>query len=196
MDGRIAVLVSGSGTNLQALLDDTVIAPRISLVLSDRAGVMALERASAAGVETLVLSIEDSPDRDAYTVAVRDALLDRDIDVVVNAGFMRVLAPGRSRRRRHELLPACPGAHAVRDALAWGVRVTGVTVHLVDEEVDHGPIVVQEAIAVSADDDFDSLEARVHEVEHRLLPQAVRALLDGRLKVDGRSVHILEDIDE
>src|SRR2546425_12745826 len=91
MDGRIAVLVSGSGTNLQALLDDTVIAPRIALVLSDRAGVMALQRASAVAVETLVVPVEDFPDRDAYTVAVRDALLDRDIDVVVNAGFMRVL---------------------------------------------------------------------------------------------------------
>jgi phosphoribosylglycinamide formyltransferase-1 len=207
MDGRIAVLVSGSGTNLQALLDDPLIAPRIALVLSDRPGVKALERASVAGVETLVVRVEDFPDRDAYTVGVRDALLVRGIDVAVNAGFMRVLGrafaeafSGRWLNVHPALLPAFPGAHAVRDALDWGVRVTGVTVHLVDEEVDNGPIVLQEAIAVPADDDFDSLEARVHEVEHRLLPQAVRALLDGRLKVDGRTVHILgeplEDIDE
>ncbi|MDP9330579.1 MAG: phosphoribosylglycinamide formyltransferase [Actinomycetota bacterium] len=207
MDGRIAVLVSGSGTNLQALLDNPLIAPRIALVLSDRPGVKALERASAAGVETLVLRVEDFPDRDAYTVGVRDALLDRGIDVAVNAGFMRVLGrafaeafSGRWLNVHPALLPAFPGAHAVRDALEWGVRVTGVTVHLVDEEVDNGPIVLQEAISVSVDDDFDSLEARVHEVEHRLLPQAVRALLDGRLKVDGRTVHILgeplEEIDE
>jgi phosphoribosylglycinamide formyltransferase 1 len=207
MDGRIAVLVSGSGTNLQVLLDDSVIAPRIALVLSDRPGVRALQRATAAGVETLVVQVEDFPDRDAYTVAVRDALLDRGIDLAVNAGFMRVLGgafaeafSGRWLNVHPALLPAFPGAHAVRDALAWGVQVTGVTVHLVDEEVDSGPVVLQESIAVSADDDFDSLEARVHEVEHRLLPQAVRALLDGRLKVEGRTVHIigerLKEIDE
>jgi phosphoribosylglycinamide formyltransferase 1 len=200
MDGRIAVLVSGSGTNLQALLDDTVIAPRIALVLSDRPGVKALQRATRAGVKTLVVQVEDFPDRDAYTVAVRDALLERGIDLAVNAGFMRVLGEtfaeafsGRWLNVHPALLPAFPGAHAVRDALEWGVRVTGVTVHLVDEEVDNGPIVLQEAIPVSAEDDFDSLEARVHEVEHRLLPQAVRALLDGRLKVEGRTVHILDE---
>ena len=84
----------------------------------------------------------------------------------------------------------------MRDALAWGVKVTGVTVHLVDEQVDHGPVVVQEAIPVFPEDDWDSLEARVHEVEHRLLPGAVRALLEGRLKVDGRIVHVLGDADD
>jgi phosphoribosylglycinamide formyltransferase-1 len=200
MDGRIAVLVSGSGTNLQALLDDPTIAQRIALVLSDRPGVKALERATAAGVETIVVQVADFPDRDAYTVAVRDALLERGIDLAVNAGFMRVLGrafaeafSGRWLNVHPALLPAFPGAHAVRDALARGVRVTGVTVHLVDEEVDNGPVVLQEAIPVSAEDDFDSLEARVHEVEHRLLPQAVRALLDGRLKVEGRTVHILDE---
>ena len=88
------------------------------------------------------------------------------------------------------LLPAFPGAHAVRDALAWGVKVTGVTVHLVDEQVDHGPIVLQEAIEIRDDDDWDSLELRVHALEHRLLPAAVRALLQGRLVVEGRAVRI------
>jgi phosphoribosylglycinamide formyltransferase 1 len=88
------------------------------------------------------------------------------------------------------LLPSFPGAHAVADALAWGAKVTGVTVHLVDEEVDHGPIVSQEAIAIYDGDDGDSLEARVHEVEHRLLPAAVKALMEGRLDVEGRRVRI------
>jgi phosphoribosylglycinamide formyltransferase-1 len=202
MDGRIAVLVSGSGTNLQTLLDDPAIGPRIALVLSDRPGVFALERAERAGVETVVLQLGDYPDRDAYSEAVRDALLARGVDVAVSAGYMRILGrtfadafAGRWLNVHPALLPAFPGAHAVRDALQWGVKITGVSVHFVDEQVDHGPVVFQEAIEVFPDDDWDSLEARVHEVEHRLLPRAVRALLEGRLKVEGRIVHVLGDED-
>ncbi len=199
MGARIAVLVSGGGTNLQALLDDPAIAPSITLVLSDRPAVRALQRAGERGVETLVLEPSGSADREAYSVAVRDALLARHVDLVVNAGYMRVLTrtfaeafEGRWLNVHPALLPAFPGAHAVADALAWGVKVTGVTVHLVDEEVDHGPVVAQEAIVVRDDDDWDSLEARVHEVEHRLLPAAVRALVEGRLDVDGRRVTVRE----
>ncbi len=202
MDGRIAVLVSGSGTNLQTLLDDPAIGPRIAVVLSDRPGVFALERAARAGVETVVLQLGDYPDRDSYSEAVRDALLDRGVDVAVSAGYMRILGrafadefAGRWLNVHPALLPAFPGAHAVRDALAWGVKLTGVSVHFVDEQVDHGPVVFQEAVEVFPDDDWDSLEARVHEVEHRLLPRAVLALLEGRLKVEGRIVHVLGDED-
>jgi phosphoribosylglycinamide formyltransferase-1 len=199
MGRRIAVLVSGGGTNLQALLDDPAIAPSIVVVLSDRPGVRALERASGRGVDTVVVEPAVFDDREAYTVAVRDALLEHGVDIVVNAGYMRVLTgtfadafPGRWLNVHPALLPSFPGAHAVADALAWGAKVTGVTVHLVDEEVDHGPIVSQEAIDVRDDDDWDSLETRVHEVEHRLLPAAVRALVDGRIEVDGRHVRIRE----
>ena len=199
MAARIAVLVSGGGTNLQALLDEPDIAPSIVVVASDRPRVRALERAVDRGVETIVLEPSRFPDREAYSVAVRDALADRGVDVVVNAGFMRVLTgtfaeafEGRWLNVHPALLPAFPGAHAVADALAWGAKVTGVTVHLVDEEVDHGPVVAQEAIQVRDDDDRDSLEQRVHEVEHRLLPAAVRALLEGRLDVDGRRVRVRE----
>jgi phosphoribosylglycinamide formyltransferase-1 len=199
MDARIAVLVSGSGTNLQVLLDDPFIGPRIALVVSDRPGIRALERAAERGVETLVLSTEDHPDREAFSAALRDHLLERDVDAVVSAGYMKVLgAPffdafaGRFLNVHPALLPSFPGAHAVVDALEWGAKMTGVTVHLVDEQVDHGPIVLQEAVAIHDDDDWDSLEARIHEVEHRLLPAAVRALVEGRLKVEGRRVHVLE----
>jgi phosphoribosylglycinamide formyltransferase-1 len=203
MNGRIAVLVSGFGTNLQALVEDPVIAPRIVVVVSDRPGVGALDKATAAGIEALVLRPADFPDRDAYSDVVRDALLERSVDVVANAGYMRILGPsfaeafeGRWLNVHPSLLPAFPGAHGVRDALDWGVKVTGVTVHLVDELVDHGPIVLQEAVQVSADDDWDSLEARIHEVEHRLLPRAIRAVIEGRLTVEGRVVHLLDEIDE
>jgi phosphoribosylglycinamide formyltransferase-1 len=199
MGGRIAVLVSGSGTNLQALLDDDSIAPRIAVVLSDRPGVAALDRAAAHDVEALVLAPSAYADRDGYTDAVRVALVDRSIDTVVLAGFLRILGasffdafPDRVLNVHPALLPSFPGAHAVADALAWGVKVTGVTVHLVDEQVDHGPIVLQEAIEIRDDDDRDSLETRVHEIEHRLLPTAVRALLEDRLVVEGRTTTILE----
>jgi phosphoribosylglycinamide formyltransferase 1 len=197
MGSRIAVLVSGGGTNLQALLDDPGIAPSVAVVLSDRPGVQALRRADEREVETLVVEPAGFDDREAYTVAVRDALQSRNVDIVVNAGYMRVLTrtfadafAGRWLNVHPALLPSFPGAHAVADALAWGAKVTGVTVHLVDEEVDHGPIVSQEAITIRHGDDWESLEARVHEVEHRLLPAAVKTLMEGRLDVEGRRVRI------
>jgi phosphoribosylglycinamide formyltransferase-1 len=199
MGVRVAVLVSGAGTNLQALLDDPAVGPQIALVVSDRDGVRALQRASDASIETLVMLPSDHDGRDAYSEALRDALIDRDIEVVVNAGFMRILGPafaeafaGKWLNVHPALLPAFPGAHAVTDALEWGAKVTGVTVHLVDEQVDHGPIVLQEAVAVGAEDDGGSLASKIHEVEHRLLPLAARLLLEGRLKVDGRRVVVIE----
>jgi phosphoribosylglycinamide formyltransferase-1 len=199
MGGRVAVLVSGSGTNLQALLDDPAIRPHVELVLSDRPAIRALERAAAAAIETVV--IEPGFGRGALSAAVADALTRRGIDVIVSAGYMRVLGSPVVDRWRDRwlnvhpaLLPSFPGIHAVADALAAGVKVTGVTVHLVDAGVDTGPIVLQEAIAIRANDDWDALEVRVHEVEHRLLPRAVRALLQDRLVIHDRIVEIKEDL--
>jgi phosphoribosylglycinamide formyltransferase-1 len=197
MGERIAVLVSGSGTNLQALLDHPVCGPRIALVLSDRPDVKALERGASDGIESAVLEPKDFEDRKTFDRAVVDLLRDRGIDVVVSAGYMRMLGPavleaygGRWLNVHPSLLPAFPGTSGVADALAYGVRVTGVTVFFVDEGMDTGPVVMQEAIEVREDDDWDSLEARVHEVEHRLLPAATAALVEGRIRVDGRRVTI------
>jgi phosphoribosylglycinamide formyltransferase-1 len=202
MEARVAVLVSGSGTNLQALLDDVAIRPHVTLVLSDRPGVRALERAREAGVEPLVIQPGDFDDRSSFDLAVVRALRDRGIDTLVSAGYMRLLgAPvidvygGRWLNIHPALLPAFPGMHGVRDALAHGVKITGVTVFLVDEGVDTGPIVSQEAVEVLASDDWDSLEARIHDVEHRLLPAAVRALIEGRLHVQGRMARVREAVD-
>jgi phosphoribosylglycinamide formyltransferase-1 len=197
MGERIAVLVSGSGTNLQSLLDHPVCGPRIALVLSDRPDVKALERAESHGVESAVLEPKDFEDRETFDRAVVDLLRGRGIDVVVSAGYMRLLGPavleaygGHWLNVHPSLLPAFPGTSGVADALAYGVRVTGVTVFFVDEGMDTGPVVMQEAIEVREDDVWDSLEARVHEVEHRLLPAATAALVEGRIRVDGRKVTI------
>jgi phosphoribosylglycinamide formyltransferase 1 len=199
MGEHIAVLVSGNGTNLQALLDDPFCGPRISLVLADRPAIRALERAEARGVETLVIEPGAFPDRGAFDEAVAEALQRHGADVVVTAGYMRLLGRavldvygGRWLNTHPALLPSFPGMHGVRDALEHGVKVTGVTVFLVDEGVDTGPIVLQEAVEVRAGEDLDSLEAKILEVEHRLLPRAVRALVEGRLAVDGRRVSVTE----
>ena len=193
------MLASGEGTNLQALLNDRVVGPWIRVVISDRRDARALERARSAGVEAVFLDPKSAPDRDAYDRAMRDLLEERKVEVVALAGFMRILGPelvssyqGRILNIHPALLPAFPGAHAVEDAFEWGAKVTGVTVHLVDEEMDHGPIVMQEAVRVRDDDDRESLESRIHETEHRLYRQALRALVEGRVGVSGRRVKIEE----
>ena len=198
MGERIAVLVSGNGTNLQALLDDPFCGPRISLVLADRPGIRALERAEARDVETLVIEPAGFGDRGAFDEAVAGALKRHGADVVVTAGYMRLLGravlemyAGRWLNTHPSLLPSFPGMHGVRDALDHGVKVTGVSVFLVDEGVDTGPIVLQEAVEVRDGDDWQSLESRILAVEHRLLPAAVRALVEGRLGVEGRHVTIV-----
>jgi phosphoribosylglycinamide formyltransferase-1 len=203
MEARIAVLVSGSGTNLQALLDDPVVRPHIALVLSDRPGIRSLDRARQAGIETAVIEPDGFPDRSDFDLAVLALLERRGIDTLVSAGYMRLLGKpildvygGRWLNVHPALLPSFPGMHGVRDALAYGVKVTGVSVFLVDEGVDTGPIVAQEVVDVQPDDDWDSLEVRVHAAEHRQLPAAVRALIEGRVLVDGRLVRIREPIDD
>lgn len=192
------MLASGAGTNLQALLDDPEVAPAVALVISDRPHARALELARAHGVPAVLVDPHPHVDREAYGRDLLEALRSADIGALALAGFMRILSAelvrtfeSRILNVHPSLLPAFPGAHAVRDALAWGVKVSGATVHLVDEEVDHGPIVFQEAVPVLPDDDEERLHRRIQGVEHRLYPRAVRLLVEGRLKLDGRVVHVL-----
>lgn len=199
VDARIAVLASGAGSNLQALLDDPHVGPHIVLVFSNRADAGALDRARSRGVRTAVLEPAGYPSREAFDHALTETLQADGVEFVLLAGYMRILGPevvrafpNRILNVHPALLPAFPGAHAVRDALSWGARVTGATVHLVDEEVDHGPIVLQEALEVLPGDDEASLHARIQEVEHRLYPKAARLLIQGRLRVEGRAVRVLE----
>jgi phosphoribosylglycinamide formyltransferase-1 len=195
MGGRIAVLASGSGTNLQALLDHPAVGPAVSLAISDRAAAAALPRARERGVEAIHLDPKGFGSPEDHDAALVRLLEDRGIHLVCLAGYMRILSPvavrafeGRIVNVHPSLLPAFPGAHAVRDALEWGVKVTGCTVHIVDEEVDHGPILAQEAVPVLVNDDEAALHARIQAVEHRLYPATVGALQEGRLKVAGRGV--------
>jgi phosphoribosylglycinamide formyltransferase-1 len=197
VDARVAVLASGTGTNLQALLDDPTVGSNIVLVISDREDAEALKRAADRGVMGVFLDPGDHPGREAYDSALLEVLRREGITVVCLAGFMRILTPplvraywGRMLNVHPSLLPAFPGAHAPRDALAWGAKVTGATVHLVDEEVDHGPVVLQESVPVFPDDEESTLHARIQEVEHRIYPQAVSLLIEGRLRVDGRRVTV------
>jgi len=199
MDGRIAVLASGVGSNLQALIDDLFCGPRIALVVSDRPKAHALDRARDVGIETAVLEFGSFPDREAFSAAIVDLLRTREITHVALAGFMRVLSPvfieafrGRILNLHPSLLPAFPGASAVQDALDWGAKVTGVTVHLVEEELDGGPIVLQEAIPILRYDDWPTLEARINDLEHRLFRVAVRAMVEDRIEVHGRRAMIKE----
>lgn len=177
----IGVLVSGRGTNLQVLLDDDL---PIVAVASNRLGAGALDRARDAGVDGAVFALGDYGDREQRDLAMAEFLAERSVELVVLAGYMHLLTPpfldrfpGRIVNVHPSLLPSFPGAHAVEDALAHGVKVTGVTVHLVDERLDSGPILFQEAVRVEDGDTPDSLHARLQTVEHRLLPRAVRLLL-------------------
>jgi phosphoribosylglycinamide formyltransferase 1 len=197
---RIAVLISGEGSNLQALLD-TVHGEAVEVagVASSRAGARGLERARAAGVEERVFAIGDHADRAARDQALGDWIEGLDVDLVVLAGFMELLGPeliarfsGRIVNVHPSLLPAFSGIGAIEQALAYGVKVMGVTVHLVDEGVDSGPVVLQESFSlVPYPRGIAEVEERVHEVEHRLLPRAVKLIAEGRVHPDPDNPRLL-----
>lgn len=191
MTARVVVLVSGSGTNLQALLDARGEAFDVVAVGSDRDSAEGLSRASAAGVETWVVPLRG--DRAAFDDEVLATLRLWSPDLVVLAGYMKILAPRvveayPTLNTHPALLPAFPGAHGVRDALAYGVKVTGATVHFATADLDAGPIVAQEPVEVREDDDEASLHERIKAVERRLLVDSVTRLCTGAWRIEGRKV--------
>lgn len=192
---NIAVLVSGSGTNLQALIDAPDLGAAINVVISDRHGVPALSRAERAGIPSLVLPRVGFSSREEFSDAIRAEVEAHAVDAIVLAGFMRILTgelidkyPNRILNIHPSLLPAFPGNDAVVRALEHGVKITGVTVHFVDEQVDHGPIIAQRAVPVLPDDDQQSLHRRIQVEEHDLYPMVVSALATGEILVDGSRV--------
>ena len=202
MSKHIAVLVSGGGTNLQALIDaqarGELVNGEIAAVISSNPGAYALERAAKAGIPGYVVARKEFPSSQAMTAALVEQLRALDIDLVVLAGFMVILTGEMVRAFPNALIPSfagpgCYGLHVHEKALEYGVKLSGATVHFVSEECDGGPIVLQKAVEVLPDDTPEVLQRRIMEqCEWKLLPQAVSLFCQGRLKVEGRLVRVLD----
>lgn len=198
----LGVLCSGRGTNLQSILaavDSGQIPAPVGVVLVDVPGAKALERAEKAGIPHFCVDRKQYADRQTFEEALVGKLRAHGVTLVILAGFMRILSPyfvhefpGRIMNIHPSLLPSFGGAHAHRDVLAYGVKVSGCTIHFVDEGMDSGPIILQTAVPVLGGDDEDSLAARVLVEEHKLYPRAIELFLKGKLKVEGRKVLISE----
>ncbi|HEX5037693.1 MAG TPA: phosphoribosylglycinamide formyltransferase [bacterium] len=197
---RVAVLVSGNGSNLQAILDAATspsYPAQVVLVLSNKKDAFALERARKAGVPAEVVEHGAFADRPSFENALIASIEKAGADLVVLAGFMRVLSPhfikkfpNRILNIHPALLPSFPGTRAIEQAWNYGAKVTGVTVHFVDEGTDTGPIVLQEAVPIIPKETLESLEKKVHFVEHRLFPEAIRLFAEKKLAVAGRKVTV------
>lgn len=199
---RLGVIISGSGTNLQVIIDECEagrVPARVAVVLSNKADAYGLIRAHNHGIPAFHVDPSAYSDFGAYNEALRDKLIEHDVGLVVLAGYMRLLGvevlrafPGRVMNIHPALLPSFAGAQGVADALACGVKVTGVTVHFADEKFDTGPIILQEAIDVLEGDTEETLLPRIHEIEYRIYPKAIKLFAEGRLIVEGRRVRIIE----
>ncbi|WP_326598664.1 phosphoribosylglycinamide formyltransferase [Streptomyces sp. NBC_01803] len=199
---RVVVLVSGSGTNLQALLDATAeggpaYGAEVVAVGADRSGIEGLRRAERAGLPTFVRRVADFASRPEWDVALADAVSAHRPDLVVSAGFMKIVGAeflarfgGRIVNTHPALLPSFPGAHGVRDALAYGAKVTGCTVHFVDDGVDTGPVIAQGVVEIRDEDDEAALHERIKDVERRLLVDVVGRLARDGYSIKGRKVYI------
>lgn len=198
---RLCVLASGTGTNLQAIIDrlhgrDGI---EVAGVASDKPGATALQRAEKAGIETAVFPRDDYGDREARDLALADWIEARGADLVVLAGYMQLLSTPFVARFRNRivnvhpaLLPSFPGLDAIEQALEHGVKVTGVTVHFVDEGVDSGPIILQQPVPVPEDRDAAALEEAIHTTEHELYPRAIRLIAEDRVSFDPSNPRVVE----
>ncbi len=200
--GRVAVLLSGRGSNFRAI-HDAMLAGKINadivLVFSNKADAPGLQTARERGLETLHLDPKAFPGREAYDAAIVEELKKREVDLVCLAGYMKIITPPFCQAFRNRimnihpaLLPSFPGLHAQKQAVDYGVRYSGATVHFVWEEVDAGPIILQAVVPVHQDDTEETLADRILEWEHQIYPEAVRLYFEGRLEVRGRRVYILD----
>ncbi len=195
---NLGVLVSGRGSNLQAIIDaieSGKIPARISLVISDKDQAYALERCKRHGIESLVIKRKDFPSKEEFELRIAEELKAKGVELVVLAGFMRVLSgtflrhfPDRVVNIHPSLIPAFQGLHAQRQAVEFGAKFSGCSVHLVDESVDGGPVIAQAVVPVLPEDTEDSLSERILSYEHKVLPQVVRWFADGRVRIEGRKV--------
>ena len=200
---KLGVLISGTGSNLQAIIDAILrgeLKAEIRLVISNRPDAQGLERARRHGIETAVIEHRKFPSREDFDRAVLAALRDRSVELVALAGFMRLLSsvmldafPGRIMNIHNSLLPSFPGIHGPKDAIEYGVKIAGCTVFFVTPGVDVGPVIVQAAVPVLPGDDEDRLAARILQQEHRIFPHAISLFQQGRLEIQGRRVIIKGD---
>ncbi len=199
---RFAVFVSGNGSNLQAIIDAVKsgeIKAELVLVFSSNEKAFALKRAEEAGIKTLVLDPKNYTNRQSYDRDIIIRLKEFNIDFIAMAGYMRLLTPfflknyPRKVLNVHpSLLPSFKGVQGIKDAMTYGAKVTGVTIHFVDEKMDHGPIILQESVKIADNDTLESLTEKVHKLEHKLYPKAIQLFVEGKLKVKGRKVQVLE----
>ncbi len=192
---RVAIFVSGSGSNLQAIIDTSIPSIEIALVFSNNPDAYALKRAENHGIPTLVINHRDFKSREEFETEILKHLEPLGIELIVLSGFMRILSPlfvkeynNRMINLHPALLPSFPGIHAARQALEAGVKFTGCTVHFVDEGVDSGPIILQAVVPVLDGDDEDSLLQKIHEEEHRIYPEAIRLISEGKIRIEGKRV--------
>ena len=197
---NIAVFASGRGTNFAAIIRAVKkgkIKASLALLVCDNPKAGAISRAKRAQIKVALVKKEDFSSKNDFEAKILQHLAENNIDLIVLAGFMRILSPelvqkyqGRILNIHPALLPSFKGAQAIKDTFDYGVKVAGVTVHFVDEKMDHGPIILQEAVKIEEDDVLESLEARIHKLEHRLYPEAIRLYTEGKLKIIDRKVEI------
>ena len=197
---NIGVLASGRGTNLQAIIEaikEGKIEGRISIVISDNPDAFALKRAKQNNIETEYINFKSFKNREDYDKEIMECLKEKDIDLVVLAGYMRILSPYFIRTYKNRiinihpaLLPSFPGLHAQRQAVEYGVKISGCTVHFVDEGIDSGPVILQKAVEVKDNDTEESLAERILKEEHQIYPRAIQLFCQGRLIIKGRRVFI------
>jgi len=195
---NFAVLASGRGGNLKAIIDAVAsgkIKAQLKAVVSDKKDAYALEHARQAGIPSIYINPKDFNDRESFDRAVLESLHEFKIDFVVFAGYMRLVSSYFIRQYPHKilnihpsLLPAFKGTHAIKDAFSYGVKVTGPTVHFVVDEVDEGPIILQETVRIDPQDTLETLEEKIHQAEHRIYPEAIELFVQGCLKIEGRKV--------
>ncbi len=197
---NIAVFASGRGTNFSAIaraVKRGVIKANLGLLVCDNPKASVLGKAKRAKVKIALVKEEDFTDKKDFELKIIEHLEDNKIDLIVLAGFMRLLSPEFAQRYKNRilnvhpaLLPCFKGMQGIKDAFDYGVKVTGVSVHFVDEKMDHGPIVLQEAVKIRKDDTLESLEKRIHKLEHSLYPEAIKLFVEGKLGLEGRKVRI------
>src|SRR4030042_2206770 len=197
---NIAVFASGRGTNFAAIIRAVKkgkIKASLALLVCDNPKAGAISRAKRADIKVALVKREDFSSKNDFQAKILQHLAENNIDLIVLAGFMRILSPelvqkyqGRILNIHPALLPSFKGAQGIKDAFDYGVKVTGVTMHFVDEKTDHGPLILQEAVNIEEDDTLESLEAKIHKLEHRLYPEAIRLYTEGKLKIIDRKVRI------